>query len=424
LLPVAMFQSSPPGSFPLCANPYFEPYAVRQLRALVEVVSHRVGDSRPLGVVLTGSLARGEAALAAGEDRRTRWLSDIECMVVFADTAGKSAALLGESLDQATAALKAEAKVHAVGLDIQLIPIRASRLARLRPGIFTRELAEHGKLVWGSPGAIPIPLPEIADASMLRADAFRLLNNRIMEQVAARTGCEEGTAAAQERGYALSKFWTELATSMSVFLDCYRASYRERQRAMDAALAAPHDPLTRDLAGDVLSRLDAAMQIRRGEFDPTQWPREAGFEQAAGLAERVWHWESGQMLALSAETAESAADDWRVIPARLRRIATLSEFARDWLRWFLRPDVSRRMSLWGVGRAWRAGSPGNAIFAAGCLLDFFWNDIGSRSPRGQEIVHLLRRLFGLRGRDWTPDRQHLVARAVTAWQSHLRNAPL
>jgi hypothetical protein len=416
-----MFESSPPGSFPLCANPSFESYAARQLRALVEEVSHRVSEFRPLGMVLTGSLARGEAALAAGEDRRTRWLSDIECIVVFADTAGKPGAPLGESLEQARAALKAEAKVHSVGLDIQLIPIRASRLARLRPGIFTRELAEHGKLVWGSPGAVPIPLPEIADASMLRGDAFRLLNNRIMEQVAARSGCEQGRAAAQERGYALSKFWTELATSLSVFLDCYRASYRERQRAMHAALVAPHCPLTHELAGGVLSRLDAAMQVRRGEFDPTQWPREAGFEEAARLAERVWHWESGEMLALP---AESAAGDWRVIPARLRRIATLSEYARDWLRWFLRPDVSRRMSLWGVGRAWRAGSPGNAIFAAGCLLEFFWNDIGSRSARGQEIVHLLRPLFGLRGRDGTPDRQQLVARAVTAWRSHLRNAPL
>jgi hypothetical protein len=276
----------------------------------------------------------------------------------------------------------------------------------------------------GVRGAVPIPLLEIADASMLRANAFRLLNNRIMEQVVARTGCEEGRAAAEERGYALSKFWTELATSMSVFLDCYRTSYRERQRAMHAALAAPHCTLTRELAGDVLSRLDAAMQVRRGEFDPTQWPREAGFEQAARLAERVWHWESGQMLALPAESAESAAYDWRVIPARLRRIATLTECARDWLRWFLRPDVSRKMSLWGFGRVWRTGSPGNAIFAAGCLLDFFWNDIGSRSARGQEIVHLLSPLFGLRGRNWTPDRQQLVARAVTAWQSHLRNAPL
>src|ERR1700730_2308294 len=418
-----MFESSPPGSFPLCANPSFEPYAARQLRALVEVVSHRVSDFRPLGVVLTGSLARGEAALAAEQDRRTRWLSDIECMVVFADTARKSGGSLAESLDQATVALKAEAKVHAVGLDIQLIPIRASRLARLRSGIFTRELAEHGKLVWGSPGEVPIPLPEIADAGMLRADAFRLLNYRIMEQVAARTGCEEGRAGAQERGYALSKFWTELATSMSVFLDCYRASYRERQRAMHAAFAAPHGPLVRELAGDVVSRLHPAMQVRRGEFDPSHWRCEAGFEQAAGLAERVWHWESSQMLALP---AESAAGDWRGIPPRLCHIVTLSECARDWLRWFLRPDVSRKMSVWRVGRAWRAGSPGNAIFAAGCLLDFFWNDIGSQSARGQEILRLLRPLFGLRGRgrDGSPDRQRLVARAVTAWQSHLRNAPL
>lgn len=216
---------------------------------------------------------------------------------------------------QGRAALKAEAKVHAVGLDIQLVPILASRLKRMRPAIFTCELAEHGKLMWGSPGAIPMPALEIEDARMLRADAFRLLNNRIMEQVAARTRCEEGRAAPRESSYTLSKFWVELATSLSVLLDCYRASYCERQRAIHVALAVPHGPLSDGIAADILRRLDAAMRLRRGEFDPTEWPRDAGFEQAAGFAERIWYWESGQMLA----TPDESASDWRVIPARLRR---------------------------------------------------------------------------------------------------------
>ncbi len=417
----ANFENRPPGSFPLCADPSFDPYAARQLRALVRTVSRAIDDVRPLGVILTGSLARGEGAMVAGENRRTRWLSDIECLVVFAGAGATSRGSHGEAMHRAAAALEAEAKVHAVGLEIQLVPILASRLARMRPAIFTRELAEHGKLLWGPPGAIAMPVAEIEDARALRADAFRLLNNRIMEQVAARTRCEEGRAAPRESGYALSKFWTELATSLSVFLDCYRASYRERQRAMHAALAAPHGPLADEIAGDVLPRLDAAMRLRRGEFDATEWPREAGFEQAASLAERLWHWESGQMLAAP---EESGAGDWRAIPARLRRIATLSQSARDWLRWFLRPDLSRRMSLWGISRAWRAGSPGNAIYAAGCLLDFFWNDIGSRSVRGQEIVRLLGPLFGFRARNGTPHREQLVARAVAAWRSHLRNAAL
>ncbi len=416
-----MFESRPPGTFPLCADPFFEPHAVRQLRVLVEVVSHELRGFRPLGVILAGSLARGEGALAAAENRRTRWLSDIECLVAFADTAGQWGGSLGQTLDKTAAALKSAAKVHAVGLEIQLIPILASRLARMRPAIFTRELAEHGKLVWGSPGAVPRPAPEAADACRLRADAFRLLNNRIMEQVAARTRREEGSAAPRESGYALSKFWTELATSLSVFLDCYRASYRERQRAIHATLAAPHGTLSGEIAGDVLQRLDAAMQVRRGECDAIEWPREAGFEQAAGLAERIWHWESGQLLAAP---IERGAGDWRAIPARLRRIATLSQCARDWLRWFLRPDVSRRMGLRAVSRAWRAGSPGNAIYAAGCLLDFFWNDIGSRSACGKEIVRRLGPLFGFSARHGIPDRRQLAGRAVNAWHSHLRSAPL
>ncbi|HVB80568.1 MAG TPA: hypothetical protein VNE82_11575 [Candidatus Binataceae bacterium] len=420
---VAIFERRPPGSFPLCADPSFDPYAAGQLRTLVEAVSLEIGEVRPLGVILTGSLARGEGALASAADRATRWLSDIECLVVFADAAAQWRGSLGEALDKTAAKLEAAAKAHAVGLDIQLVPMLASRLARMRPAIFTRELAEHGKLLWGAPGAIPMPAPELEDARLLRADAFRLLNNRIMEQVAARARCEEGRAAPCESGYALSKFWTELATSLSVFLDCYRPSYRERQGAMHATLASPHGPLAAEIARDLLQPLDAAMRLRRGEFDATQWPREAGFARAAGLAQRIWHWESGRMLAAADEGA-AGAGDWRAIPARLRRVATLSQCARDWLRWFLRPDVSRRMSLRAVSRAWRAGSPGNAIYAAGCLLDFFWSDIGSQSVRGREIVRLLGPLLGFRSRRRPPLRPQLVARAVTAWRSHLRDAAL
>jgi hypothetical protein len=418
---VQRYELSPPGSFALCADPSFDAYATRELARLVEVATHAVARFEPLGVILTGSLARGEGVLVRERERRTRWLSDIECLVVLPDRGGLCGAL-GEALARAVAALQAETASRAIGLNIQLSPILSSRLMRIRRAIFSCELAAHGKLLWGRPDIIAMPELKPGHLPALRADAFRLLNNRIMEQVALRTSDEEGKAAASQRGYGLSKFWTELATSLSVFLGCYRTTYQERQLAMEAALAAADNPLDRETADDLRPGLDAAMRVRRGELDASRWPQDAGYARAGRLAERVWQWESARMLA---ERDPGDAGDWRAIPRRLRRVATLSQCGRDWARWCLRPDVSRRMGLRAVLPALRSGSPGNAIYAAGCLLDFFWDDIGAQRGPGPDIARMLGAMFALSGAArGSLTRRQLAGRAVAAWRSHLRSAAL
>jgi hypothetical protein len=417
---VGWHELRPPGSFALCANAEFDGYVARELTKVVEAATYAVRRFPHLGLILTGSLARGEGVLVRERDGRARWLSDIDCLVAVPNRESLCGALF-EALTHATAAVQAEATSHATGLNIRLSPILSAHLSRMRPTIFSRELAAHGKLLSGRPLAIPMVPPGPGDLRTRRADAFRLLNNRIMEQVALRESTEAGTAAAQ-RGYGLAKFWTELATSLSAFLNCYRTTYRERQLALEAALADPRNPLDREIAGDLRRGLEAAMRVRRGELDPSEWPEDAGFDQAAWLAQRVWCWESARM---SAGTVSRISSDWRAIPCRLRRAATLSQCARDWARWCLRPDVSRRMGLRVILPSLRSGSPGNAIHAAGCLLEFFWDDIGEHRGQGRKIARMLSAMFGLRGgpRD-LPTRRQLVGRAVTAWRSHLSGAAL
>ncbi len=415
------YELQPPGAFALCADPNFEEYAARELARIVAVTTRAVAPFAPLGVILTGSLARGEAALVREADGRTRWLSDIECLIVLPNRASLCGAL-SEALTRAAAALKAQAASRATGLEIQLSPILNSRLARMRTAIFSCELAAHGKLLWGQPGAVAMPAPDGGDLQALQSDAFRLLNNRIMEQVALRAFDEEGGAPVAQRGYGLAKFWTELATSLSAFLGCYRSTYGERQREIEAAMAAADGPLGREVARDLQPGLDAAMRVRRGELHASQWPRELGFAAAATLAAHIWDWESARILA---EPKALSAGDWRAIPRRLRRLATLSQCGRDWARWFLQPDVSRRMSVRAMLPILRSGSPGNAIYAAGCLLDFFWDDIAARHGAGPDIARMLAAMFGLSGAAYRSSaRRQFAGRAFAAWRSHLYGAPL
>ena len=43
------------------------------------------------------------------------------------------------------------------GIKVELRAILTEGMLRLRPAIFTRELCEHAKLLWGDPAAIPVP---------------------------------------------------------------------------------------------------------------------------------------------------------------------------------------------------------------------------------------------------------------------------
>lgn len=410
----------PPGSFPLCVDAQFDGYVAGELMKVVEAATRAAAPIRPVGLILTGSLARGEGALIREHDGRTRWLSDIECIVVLSNR-GEACGALGEALTRVAAALVADSASHAAGLKIQLSPISSSRLARMPRGIFGCELVAHGKLVWGRPLAIAMAPSRTGELRTRWADAFRLLNNRIIEHVALRAGVEDGTAPPARTSYRLSKFWIELGTSLSVFLDCYRTTYRERHLAIAAVLGDPQVPLEAEVAADLRRRLDAAMRVRRGEIDASQSPAAADFAQAARLAQRVWEWESARMLARPNAPLD---DDWRAIPRRMRRVAMLEQCGRDWARWYLHPDVSRRMGPGAILPALRSGCPGNAIYAAGCLLEFYWDEVGARHEgAGTEIAAMLGRMFSVGG-GWRglPNRRQLVGRAVAAWHSHLRDA--
>lgn len=413
---VRWHEAASPASLALCSNSEFDGYVARELNRVAEAATCAASQFGLLAVMLTGSLARGEGVLVRGPDGRARWLSDIDCLVVVSKRGNLCGALV-EALTQATAALKADATKRSTGLNIQLTPIASARLKDMRPTIFNRELTAHGKLLWGRPLMTSIAAPAPDDRRARQADALRLLNNRIMEQVSLREASEAGKAAAAQRAYGLSKLWTGLATSLSVFLDCYRTTYRERHLALRERLVDPQSPLDCEIAGSVQSGLDAAMACRRGEFDAAIWPEDKGFALAAEMAQGVWDWESARML----ERPEARIDsDWRAVPRRLRRTATLAERGRDWARWCLRPDVSRRMGLRALVPALRSGSPGNAIYAAGCLMEFFWDEITERRGEGREIARTLGSMFGLnRGLRDLPARRQLVERAVAAWRSHL-----
>jgi hypothetical protein len=427
-----MFEVQPPGSFPLSVDPAFQADAVRDLEQVSRMVREATRPFPVLGLILTGSVARGEGTLIADAEAGTRWLGDLDCVLVAPSGWRTPAREIDDAILQVVSQLNNDPANRRRGLKLGLNRMPASRLARLRQSIFNRELLEHAKLLWGTPAALPTPSWWTAGVREVPLrDAFRLLNNRIMQQVIARTSQETGDAEPLSTEYRLGKFWIELATSLSVFLGCYRTTYRERQSAFEALLTARPEIFGAEFSQLLVSRLREAMAVKFGQSPRVLTPPGRWFNEAARVARRVWFWESARMLdanplGTNSDDANPDDTDWRLVISRLRRLETGRQRARDWMRLLIRDRALRRLTPYAVSTlraALSAGSRANAIYASGSLLEFFWEEIGLETEPGPQIARTLGTFLNVRTGSGPARRLMLARSAQAAWEQHLHFSP-
>ena len=409
-----MFELNEPGSFRLCADPLYELDAQKQIGALAEAIPREIGHFAPLGLILTGSLARGEGSLTRDEQGKPQWLSDIECLVVFTDARRAEAAAINAALSRTALALVAAADENCAGLKIQLNLIFSSRLLAMRPAIFTRELATHGKLLWAGCGSVPSPSAALEPVP--HADGFRLLNNRIVEKLPVRARLAEVMLDHTAAWYTLRKFWLDLGSSLSVFLDCYRPSYRERSEVINAAVLSRPEIFSPPTLERALACMHQAETIDTKKLVPADSFLPSAFDEAAEAAQQVWDWESKQLLHV-----DNDRGGWARVPHRLRRIQSTSQRIRDWARLLLRTRKLHTVGARAIPAMLRAGSYGGAIYGAACLLDFYWDEAGAETPSAAAIRNSIGELLGIEIKG-SNGRQEAARRTFNAWQTHLRDA--
>ncbi len=413
---VGAFSLSPPGSFPLSADPAFQDEVRRELDELLTRVRNCAAAPSVAGVLLTGSFARGEGTVIPDPRSKSRWLSDVECLVVVRGGV-VSKQEIQRSMRQVERDSNSDSANAERGIKVELRAILTEGMLRLPPAIFTRELCEHAKLLSGDPAAIPVPPAPSNGESISRHDAFRLLNNRIIEQIAVRSEYADHTSDSTATAYSLAKFWIDLGTSLSVFLGCYRPGYRSRQKPVEEALRANQEILGAEMCSRLISRFRNAMAQKLGQAGFPQGDLAGEFGEAVEVARATWNWESGQLLGTSA-----AAGDWRGIFVRLSSLETAAQRMRDWARALRQPSGLRQLGPRAMFAAARVGSLATLIYGTGCAIDFFWDEIGSDTNRGTGMVAELCRALGVEGRDPSERRRLLTRATLGAWERHLRFA--
>lgn len=291
-------------------TPISPPFRIGQVSATISKVAGLICECYPQarGLIVTGSAARNEETIAAS-DPITRWLSDLELLVVLDDSAniGIEAKTLDRLSMEATRRLLADG----VRVTVELTPAPERYFASIHPHIFGYELRECGRQVFGAEDYLA-RIPYFHWSEIPSEDAWRLVSNRMVEWLEYLLAPQEGSAA--EQFYVLTKQYLDLVTSLSLFSGDYAPSYRTRAGAINAIASwmtesgVPVDPVRFAEAVSMAADFKLDRSCRFGWLWGSSAPGLPAALQQQGLGwlydflpdtlASVWNWQAARIAGL------------------------------------------------------------------------------------------------------------------------------
>jgi hypothetical protein len=313
-------------------------------------------------VVLTGSLARDEGTFVRKGHEQILF-GDAEFLLVFHE---RTALPRPDVVAEAARAVEDGLAQAGVRGTIGLSPCHARYLQDLGSQIFAYELRACGRVVWGDPDVLAL-VPPLAAADIDRVDAWRLLCNRLVEQLesVARSDTAEGSLDPALR-YHTTKLWLDMATSLLVFTGGYEPTYRGRANSLSALAARPAAPS--DAPFDLprfASRVRACTRFKLGVATSAELSETGSWREAVVQARELWRWELCRLTAAPADASDHALRE------RWMRRQRLASRARGWAYAARRYGWHRSWRHWPRwARLLRGGSPRHWIYAAATELLF------------------------------------------------------
>src|SRR5207249_7979397 len=175
-------------------------------------------------VILIGSLAREEATIVPIEGG-TELLGDAEFLLLFHDRFPLPPASRVAGLESA---VRARLRGEGLRAEVELSPCDSRYLRSLGPHVFAYEMRACGRIIWGDPDALSL-VPSFPPEQIPREDAWRLLCNRLIEQLEPLSTLRWPCASPPvEVRYRTAKLYLDMATSFLLFAGAYAPSYRDR----------------------------------------------------------------------------------------------------------------------------------------------------------------------------------------------------
>ena len=290
-------------------------------------------------VVLTGSLARNEASYTLCEGR-TVLQSDVEAMIVLHDRAALPSRHSSRALCELAQSYLAD---RGVSVEVSVSVVHSTYLLELPPHIYSYELRSCGVVLYGEQTILSL-IPDYSAAELSREDAWRLLNNRLIEQMDSK-----GASTAAAARYRSVKLCLDLASSLLVFFGRFEAGYRPRLRCMEEVALTPE---AQQLPIPIVEFMSLVQLCTSVKLDTeTVVDLGDGFEERiTGWAWKIWLWELRRMTG-----SGDSADAERMV-RDFGRSQGKKKLLRGWLY------AVRRTGWLGSSRYWPKWLP---LFVAG-----------------------------------------------------------
>jgi hypothetical protein len=385
-------------------------------------------SQKPLAVLLTGSFARGEgSALLIG--KRLRSLSDMEFLVLC--PSGSDLRSVQQALDDQTPRLTNWLASRDIECELEFNAVDEKYLSRLRPHIFGYELLTHARTLWGDENILA-SAPRFPASAIPRWDAWRMLNNRLLEQLQwAEVSQRCDSAWLQSASYHILKCYLDLATIVLILEGRYRNQYADRAVALaEWASEASQDGVAfaGALAYVVACCTEFKLRPNAARFplginleqDPRQLSAEVrcAMIDLVSFAHQVWRWAAISFVGLA---GESRPED-ETLREAVMRSQPLHEKLRGWAKITLMPEVRKQPRFArGAGKLLFKASPRYLIYSVASSLYFHLPEaIMGGAPEAREQEHLLPVRFtrhSNESRAWW----RLRADVLLSWKLFLRN---
>jgi len=326
-------------------------------------------------VMLTGSLARNEATWVTWSEG-WKLLGDVEFLLVFEPRSPLPPQPALRSLEQE---IQAELGSERIAGHIQLTPVHPRFFAELDRRIFAYELRARGRVVYGD-GSVVRLIPELSAADILWEDAWRLLANRVIEnlEAAAEVKSCDGPLPPGLR-YRTVKLYLDMATSLSVFAGFYAPAYLERCHRLTALAGTPEAGQNWPFPpGPFSEQVSIATDAKLGGDPPAATLDWEFWRQAVQHARSLWQWELARLA--GTQDPVPGEDPLR----RWIRRQPLAERLRGWIFVWRACGWLRGSRRWlGWARLISNGSPRYCVYqAARTLLDELPGAIENHPERG------------------------------------------
>src|SRR6185437_1854771 len=279
-------------------------------------------------LVLTGSLARGEAGFDIHEGR-CKVRGDSEFLVVLTDVAADPSASRKRAIIEA---LHEQLRLAGIDCLVSVGFVRAQYFASIQPHIFGYELKTCGVVVTGDTGILSL-IPPFSCRDVPLEDGWQLLCNRIIEFIEyAHEWIQKPQNVSAEGRYRLIKLYLDMATSFLLFEAAYEPTYAGRAAKLQILADTtegqiePHPLPLRDFSDLVCLCTEFKISCNLngdGSADPVMvkiTTRES-LLGAVDLAHSLWRWELSKLAGISQELDDSQMmDQWMKLQPISRRL--------------------------------------------------------------------------------------------------------